>query len=215
MADNKDKETVEVPLEILTKMQEQAADMERKMADMEAKNAGLEVLFQQQQAADTTGEPKLRTKTTYEPKFRTVRIRKYPVAGNHEELGYVVGWTNRGAYQEVDKTGVAPQIVDYLDIVFLGKERNAEGKLQAEKVKLLDFMNKGQQVHCKILDKVSESQIVPTGEEIDVSIFDPAHGLVETGEKIDGFFTYSDVKYKVQIPGVPDPIWIDATYVNA
>ena len=74
--------------------------------------------------------------------------------------------------------------------------------------------NKGQQVHCKILEQKKEDIKVPTGEEIDVTVFDPAHGLVATGDKIDGYIVNSTQKFKLQVPGVEEPIWIDGTFVN-
>lgn len=214
--EKKEEKKVEVPLKILTDMQEQMAEMERKLEDEAGKRAGLEELLAKSTDVSATGEPKLREKKSFEPKFRTVRLRKYPIAGDDTNLGYVIGWTNKGAYQEVDRTGVSPQIVDYIDIVFLGKERDEKTKnIKAEKVKLLDFMNKGDQVHCKILETKREDNIkVPTGEEIDVTVFDPAHGLVQTGDKIDGYITYSEIKYKVQIPGQAEGVWVDSTYCN-
>jgi hypothetical protein len=215
MADKppKDDPTVEVPMTLLTAMQEQMAELERKVADNEAKNAGLEELLSKQ--AETTGENKLREKKNFEPKFRTVRVRKYPMGGDETNLGWVIGWSNRGAYQTVDRTGISPQIVDMIDLVFLGHEKTKEGKLQVEQVKLLDFMNKGIQIHCKILEKKVEPVQIPTNEEIDVTIFDPAHGLTSTGEKIDGYITHDEIKYKIQIPGIAEPVWIDSLYANA
>lgn len=204
---------VEVDLSVLTELQEKMAEFERKDADNQAKMAGLEEMLSK--SPDTTGEPKLREKKNFEPKFRTARIRKYPIKGDVGNLGYVIGWTSRGAYQGVDKSGISPVIVDYLDVVFLGHERNEEGKLQAEQVRLLDFMNIGTQVHCKILNSKIEDRKEPTGEEIDVTVFDPNHGLVSTGEKVDGYTAFSDIEYQVQIPGLPDPVWVDATYLNA
>lgn len=209
--DEKD-EKIEVPVAVLTKIQEQLADQELKMAELENKNAGLEELLSK---ASTTGETKIREKKTFEPKFRTVRVRKYPIAGDVDKLGYVVGWTSRGAYQVVDKSGISPAVVDMIDLIFLGKEKNTNGKLQAEQVKLLDFMNRGIQVHCKIIDTDRKEVPVPTGEEIDVTVFDPQHGLISTGEKVDGYVSYSQIKYQVQIPGVAEPVWIDSLYANA
>lgn len=205
---------VEVPLKLLTQMQEQMAELERKVADGEAKAAGLEEIAARM--AEANGEKKegLRERKTFEPKFRTLRLRRYPIKGEFDNKGLVVGWTNRGAYQTVDKTGVTPIIVDMIDIVFLGQEKDKSGKLQAEQVKLLDLMNKGEFVHCKILEIKKENMKVPTNEEIDITMFDPAHGLVQTGEKIDGYFAYDELKYKIQVPGLPDPIWIDAMFAN-
>ena len=212
MAEEKIKKTVEVPVETLTKMQEQMAQMEQKIADQEAKSAGIEEIMSK--AAEAGDTPKLREKKSFEPKFRTVRLRKYPIAGDPENLGYIIGWTNRGAYQTVDRSGVSPQIVDMIDVVFLGQEKNAEGKIKAEAIRLLDLYNKGHQVHCKILEQKREDIKTPTGEEIDVTVFDPAHGLVATGDKIDGFVVSSEVKMKLQVPGVDEPLWIDGTFVN-
>lgn len=211
MEKEKKPKKIEVDESLLISMQEHMAETDRKMADMEAKNAGLLELVSKE--ASTTAEPKIREKKNFEPKFRTVRVRKYPMGGTND-LGYVIGWTDRGAYQEVDRNGISPQIVDYIDIIYLGYERTPEGKLKAEKVKLLDLFNKGVQVHCKILDTKRNDIKVPTGEEIDVSVFDPNHGLVSNGEKVDGYVTKSEIQYTIQIPGVLEPVIVDGLFVN-
>lgn len=210
--ENKKEEMTQVSLKILTDIQEKMAENERKMEDLEAKNAGLEELLQK--GAGTEGEPRLREKRSFEPKFRTVRLRKYPIAGDVTNLGYVIGWDNRGAYQEVDRNGVSPTLVDYINIIFLDHEKTSDGKIKAEKVRLLDLLNNGQQVHCKILDTKTKPVQFPTGEEIDISIYDPAHGMVSTGEKIDGYIVVSDTEYKLQVPGHDDGVWIDAEFCN-
>lgn len=214
MAENinkSDEDVVEVPLNLLTKMQEQMAELERKVEEGEAKNAGLEEMFSK--GVSSEGETKLREKKNFEPKFRTVRIRKYPKAGG-PELGYVVGWTNRGAYQEVDRSGVSPQVVDYIDVIFLGDEKSKDGKIKAEKIKLLDLFNNGIQVHCKIVSTKRNDEKIPTGEEIDITVFDPQHGLISTGEKIDGYITMSDIQYTIQIPTVSGDVVVDGAFVN-
>ena len=208
----KEEKTIKVSAKTILEMQEKMAEQDRKIADMEAKGAGIEeILAKSAEAGDT---PKLREKKSFEPKFRTVRLRKYPIAGDPENLGYIIGWTNRGAYQTVDRSGVSPQIVDMIDVVFLGQEKNAEGKIKAEAIRLLDLYNKGHQVHCKILETKREEIKTPTGEEIDVTVFDPAHGLVATGDKIDGFIVNSEIKYKLKVPGVDDEVWIDSVFCN-
>lgn len=206
-------QTVTVPLKMLTDIQEGLARAEQAAADAEARAAGVETLVANQAGADPLGEAKIREKKTFEPKFRTVRIRKYPMAGDVTNPGYVIGWTSRGAYQEVDRSGVSPQIVDYIDIFFLGNDRTEDGKLKAEKVKLLDLLNKSEQVNCKIIKTVREDKIHPTGEEISVTSWDPQHGLIDTGEKVDGFYKQSDITYTIAVPGNGE-IEIDAEFVN-
>lgn len=205
---------VAVPQSVLTAMQEQMAALEKKDADREAQMAGFEAMIEAGKSAEGSDEPKLRKGKSFEPKFRTVRIRKYPIAGEYENQGYVVGWTSRGAYQEVDRSGVTPQVVDFIDVIFLGHEKTEDGKIKAEKVRLLDLMNKSVQIHCKILDTRKEVREVPTGEEIDVSMFDPQHGLVATGEKVDGYTAYTDIVHTIQIPGIEKPVEIDAMFCN-
>lgn len=207
----KPQKMVEVPHSLLLKMQEDIAEATRKAADAEARAAGVEELLNN---APTNEEVKLKKKNNFAPKFRTVRIRKFPIAGDFDNMGYVIGWTNKGAYQEVDRTGVSPSLVDMIDIIFLGQDRTADGKIKAEKVRLLDLLNKGEQVHCKILNVKEEKNEIPTGEEISVKSWDPHHGLVDTGELIDGYIVKSDIKYTIQIPGVTEPVIIDGTYVN-
>lgn len=203
-----------VPTSMLNDIQDQMRAFELKQAELEAKNAGLEALLESNKDANTIGEPKLREKKTFEPKFRTVRLRKFPMKGDYENQGYVVGWTQRGAYQKVDRSGVNPVNVDYLQVFFLGHERDKDGKLQAEEIKLLDLLTHGTQVVCKILKVNREDVKVPTGEEIDVTIFDPAHGLVSTGDKVDGYVGRTDISYVLDVPGVTGPVEIDGLYVN-
>lgn len=199
-----------ITLEMIQGMQKSLTDLEIKNEEMVAKNAGLEDLFSK---ADANGETKgLRTKKSYEPKFHTVRLRQYPIAGNIENMGIVAGWTDRGAYQEVDASGVNRQLVDYIDIFFLDQEKTKDGKRKAEKVRLLDLINNGVQLVCKILDEKKEKKTVETGEEINVSIFDPQHGMISTGDTIDGFYTYSDIQYKVSVNG--KDVWIDSKFCN-
>ncbi len=210
--EKKDKGIVEVPQDTLTKILEKQSEQERLLEESRAKTAGIEEMLAKGAAPE--GEPKLRKKNDFEPKFRTVRIRKYPMKGDIENLGYIVGWTSRGAYRKVDTSGLQKEWVDMLDVIFLGHERNAEGKLQAESIPLLDIMNNGVQVNCKILKVHREEKDKPTGEQIAVQTFDPKHGLVPTGEIIDGFTSYSEIKYEVQIPGIAEPVTIDSLYCN-
>lgn len=202
---------VQIPQADLSKIMETLAENERKIAEMEINQAG----FAEQVSKAGTDEPKLREKTSREPKFRTVRMRKYPMKGDFDKQEFIVGWSNRGAYQMVDKSGITPVIVDMLDIQFLGHERNPDGKLAFEAVPLLSLLNKGVQVHCKIVDVKTEPRKEPTGEEIDISVYDPQHGMTSTGEKIDGYVAYSDITYTIQIPGKTDTIQVDGKFVNA
>lgn len=213
VVDEEKEKVVSVPLKLLTELQEGLAKAEKAAADATARAAGVEDALATQAGAGTIGESKLREKKSFEPAFRTVRLRKYPIAGDLDDLGFIVGWTNRGAYQEVDKTGISPQVVDYIDVIFLNHEKNEKGAIKAEKIKLLDLLNKGEQVHCKIIETKREDKPTPTGEEIDVTVFDPQHGLVSTGEKIDGYATFSSIQYKVSVPNIGE-VWVDATYCN-
>lgn len=210
----KDDEVV-VSQKTLTGILEQVAALEKARVDDSARFAGIEEMVAAEKGAETVGgESKLREKKNYEPAFRTVRIRKYPIGGDHENMGYVVGWSNRGAYQKVDRTGVTPQVIDYLDIFFLGHERDTDGKLQAEAVPLLSFLNDGVPVHCKIIETKNFPRKEPTGEEINVTMFDPQHGLMQTGDVIDGYVGYTDRKFVIQIPGVDGTTEIDEKYIN-
>lgn len=202
----------------LTKILEGQATLEKKIADSDAEREGLKALFEAGSSAGTVGEEKLRERKNFEPAFRTVRIRKFPIGGNPEKLGYVIGWSDRGAYQKVDRSGVSPQLVDYIDIFFLdtetGQPVRVDGKLQAESVPLLELLNRGVQIHCKVLDLKKETNKVKTGEEINVTVWDPQHGLTQTGDVIDGYVGVTDLTYTIQIPGLKDPVIIDGKYVN-
>lgn len=221
MADEEVKKTVEigpgqmvVDSKMLTTVMEQMADLEKKVADSNAKNQGLEELFTQATGdKDPSGNKRLREKKNFEPAFRTVRVRKYPIMGDIENMGYVIGWTDRGAHQKVDRTGVSPQIVDFIDVVFLGHEKDENGKLKAEEIPLLSLLN-APQIHCKILEVKVNPEKVPTGEEISISVFDPKHGLVSTGEIIDGWVAFTNRSYVIQIPGIADPVTVDEKFLN-
>ena len=203
-AGKKPEEMAQVPASQLKSILEKMAAQDAKIADLEAKGAGLEEMFSAKDPV--AGEPKLREGKNFEPKFRTVRIRKYPI-GDTEKEGYVVGWTAKGAYQLVDRSGVTPVTSDYLDIFFLGQA-------EPQKVKLLDLLNKGVQIHCKIIETVKKHYKKGTGEEINVTVFDPAHGLIQTGDVIDGFVVDTDVIHTIQIPGVEGTTIINAKFVN-
>ncbi len=202
---------------MLEQIQEQMGRMETEIEEVKGKNAGLEAMLESGSAASTIGEEKkgLREKKSFEPKFRTARMRKYPIAGDVTNMGFVVGWTSRGAYQEVDRTGVNPQVVDFIEVIYLGHERGEDGKLKAEKIRLLDFLNKGEQIVCKIINVERKEVKQPTGEEINVTVFDPQHGLVSTGDVVDGFVTFSETKYTLQVPGIDKTVEVDGTYVNS
>lgn len=200
----------------LTKVLEAQAEAERQRVDDMAKIEGLKAMLEEGKGADAQGtDGKLRERKNFEPAFRTVRLRQYPMGGDPEKLGYVIGWTNRGAYQKVDRvSGPVPVMVDYVDIVFLDQERDKDGKLVAEAVPLLDLLNKGVQKHCKIIKVDKDYRKEATGEEITITTWDPQHGLVSTGETIDGYVGFTDIKYTVQIPGRAEPVEIDGKYVN-
>jgi hypothetical protein len=220
---------------MLQKVLDKQAEIEIELEQQKAKNAGLEAMFAEKDPG-TTGEKKLREKKSFEPSFRTVTMKKFPVAGDPEKEAIVIGWTNRGAYQKVDKSGVSAQIIDYIDVIYLGQERNAEGKLQAEAVPLLALMGAAE-VTCKVLetkdhegrpvklrysplidtdlslDRPAEKK-VETGETIHVASWDPKHGLVDSGEVIDGWVAFTNLTFVLQIPGWPEPVEIDSKFCN-
>lgn len=213
----------------LTTILQQQAETEKKLADIDAKNAGLLELIEASKGADTNGAPKLRERKNFEPAFRTVTLKQHPINGDYEKLGLVIGWTNRGAYQKVNREGVAPVVVDYIDVIFLDHERTEDGKLKAESIPLLSLLN-ASEITCKVLEMKDYEgkpfrlsypptgqgvQIMPTGEEIAISTFDPKHGLVTTGETIDGYVGFTNLTYVIQIPGRAEPIEVDGKFLNA
>lgn len=204
---------VEVPVAVLAEMQEQMSRMEKDAAERDAKIAGLEEMQSAIANPEAIGAKPLREKKTFEPKFRMLRLRKYPIAGKLDDMGIVIGWTSRGAYREIDVNGLTREWVDFIDVIFLGHEKNEKGQIKAEKVKLLDLVNNGVQEWYKILETKVEQRPEPTNEEIDVTIFDPAHGLVSTGDKVDGYTMFTDRTYKVLIPGVGE-VWVDSEFAN-
>lgn len=202
----KNEDTISVPASLLKEIQDKMAAQDVAIENLKNKNESLEDLFSKNDVVE--GKPKIRESRKFEPTFRTVRIRRYPV-GTTDKEGYVIGWSKKGAYQMVDRSGVTPQTVDYLDIIFLGLENE-----KPQPVKLLDLFNRGVQVYCKILETKKYADNIGTGEEIHITSFDPKHGTVDTGEVIDGFYTDMKIEYLIQIPGIDKPLLIDAKYCN-
>lgn len=205
-------DTIPVPATLLKELQEQLAQSEIDREADRGRMAALEAMVDDAKGADTLGEEKLREKKNFEPKFRTLRLRKMAIAGDENNQGIVIGWTNKGAYQLVDRSGVAPQMVDYIDVIFLGHERDEKGTLQAEQIRLLTLLN-APQIVCKIISVEKTPRKVPTGEEINVTVFDPAHGMISTGDTIDGWVGFTDLEYTVQLPGAGE-VKVDGMFVN-
>lgn len=206
---------IPVPSKMLADMQAKMLELETKDANRDAEMEGLRAIAERAANGGEEGTTKLRERKNFEPKFRTVRLRKMPIAGDFDNMGIVSGWTKRGAYQQVDRTGIAPTIVDFIDVIFAGHEKNPEtGNLQAEKIRLLDLMN-SEQVVCKVIGQENDPHKVPTGEEISVMEFDPKHGLTPTGDMVDGYTAYDDITYTLQIPGVSDALKVNGAFVNS
>lgn len=199
-----DKKTVEIPQDQLTEIMSRLSTLEIENANKDAKIAGLQAATA---AAAPVGETPLRQKQTFEPAFRTVRLKKMPYKGNVEDKRIVIGWTNRGSYQKVNRDGVAPEIVDYMQLIFLGDEKNAY------ETRTLDFYN-AETVVCKVEKESKKTYKKPTGEVIPVVVYDPKHGSVMTGETVDGFIEYTDVELVLSVPGEKEPLTIDAKFVN-
>lgn len=220
---------VAVSAKTLEAIQEQMATMATEIENEKLKRAGLEEMFAAESGKTT--EPGLREKKNTEPTFRTVSLRKYDPAhtGDPESEKFIIGWTPRGAYRKAVDNGLGgKEFVEYLDVIFLDSEK-VDGKVQAIAVPALDVMNSGRRVVCRVLDikdykgqsfKPTYPQTgqaerkVGTGEEISVTTWDPKHGLVDSGEVIDGWVAFSDLTFIVQIPGRTDPLEIDQRFVN-
>lgn len=220
---------VVVDQKTLEGIQEQMAAMASDLENEKLKRAGLEEMFAAESGKAT--EPGLRERKNTEPTFRTVFLRKYDPtnSGDPEKEDYVVAWTPRGAYRKwVDNGSGNKEQVEYIDVIFLNGETK-DGKVQAVSVPALDVINSGRRVACRVLDvkdfkgnsfKATYPQTgqaerkVATGEEISITTWDPKHGLVDTGEMIDGWVAFSDLTYQVQIPGRAEPYDIDSRFVN-
>lgn len=238
MATNEDKKPEPVVLnegEVVVKQAtldailEKQSLMETDLENEKLKRAGLEDLFAAESGKIT--EPGLREKKNTEPTFRTVSLRKYDPAhtGDPEKEDYIIGWTPRGAYRKSVDNGLGgKEFVEYLDIIMLNA-KTVDGKVEAVAVPALDVMNSGRRVACKVVEikdfkgrafKPTYPQTgqaerkVATGEEIAITSWDPKHGLISTGETIDGWVAFSDLTFVVQIPGVANPIEIDQRFVN-
>jgi hypothetical protein len=228
--DNNDKKTLKegeiaVDAKQFQEVMERLSSLEGEVETQKGKNAGLEAMISD---AATQGSEKLRERPNFEPSFRTVTLKKYPMKGDSDKLGIVIGWTPKGAYQKVDRTGVSPQVVDWIDVIFLDHERDEKGTLQAESVPLLSLLA-APEVVCKVLETKDykgrpfvptypptgqAEQKIKTGEDISVSVWDPKHGLIQSGEKIDGWVGVTKLTYVIQVPGYSEPIEIDDRYLN-
>jgi hypothetical protein len=206
-------EMIQVSAKTLREIQQQMKQNEIDKENNRLRMAGLEQMIEDSKGPATDGQPRLREKKDNTPKFRTVRLHKMPMAGDVTNEGIVIGWSNRGAYQKIDKTGVAPVVVDHLDVFFLDHERNADGVLQAETVTLQSFLD-SPTIICKIQKMDRTERKVPTGEEIQAMTYDEKHGMVSTGEIVDGFVGFTDTVYTIEVPGRTEPVEIDAMFVN-
>lgn len=203
------KTTVEVPQETLSKIMEDIAQLQKDNADKDAKIAALSDGGE----AKPVGQTPLREKKTFEPAFRVVRLKKLPFNGDPEDKRIVIGWTDRGSYQKVDRSGTHAELVDYMQVIYLGHERDKDGKLQAFEVKTLDLYN-AESIVCKIINEDVKKTKDPTGEVIPVTTYDPKHGTVLTGDTVDGWVENAEVKLTISVPGVIEPVTINAKYAN-
>ena len=105
------------------------------------------------------------------------------------------------------------EVKDFMSVIFLGHERSEKGDLQAFEVKTLDLYN-AESVICKILSEDVHKEKDPTGEVIPVTTFDPKHGTVMTGDTVDGWVESVDTKLTISVPGVKEPVTINAKYAN-
>lgn len=224
----KDGEIV-VSAKTLETIQEQMATMATDLENEKLKRAGLEELFAAESGKTT--EPGLREKKNMEPAFRTVSLRKYDPtnSGDPDKEDFIVAWTPRGAYRKAVDNGLGgKEFVEYLDVIFLNGEKK-DGKVQAVSVPALEVMNSGRRVMCRVLDikdykgqsfKPTYPQThqaerkVATGEEIQITTWDPKHGLVTSGETIDGWVAFSDLTFVIQVPGHSEPLEIDQRFCN-
>lgn len=207
-------ETIQVPKKLLEDLQFEIAENKRQRLESDAKMAGMTELLEKDQTPGTRTEGGLRKKTNFEPSYRTVRLRQYPKAGDFDNLGWVIGWSHRGAYRDSDLSGIPGQQTDWIDIMFLDDEKTKEGLPKFEKVRLLDLLNKSVQKHFEIIEKKTKIREVPTNEKINVVMFDPQHGLIGTGEIVDGYVSYSEDTYVLKFPGREKPLSIDGIFVN-
>lgn len=225
----KEGETV-VPVKTIEAIQEQMATMAIELENTKLKAAGLEDLF----AAESgkTAEPGLREAKNTEPAFRTVSLRKYDPSnsGDPEKEDFIIAWTPRGAYRKwVDNGSGSKEQVDYLDVIFLNGKKDG-AKVEAVSVPAIDVMTSGRRVLCRVLDikdykgrsfkptypaTGQAERKIATGEEMQITSWDPKHGLVTTGETIDGWIGVSDLTFVIQVPGHAEPLEIDSRFVNA
>jgi len=88
----KKSKTVEVSEDMLTGLHRRMLELEKQAETQDGIIAGLKEVNESKDDG-----VKLREKKSYEPKFRTARLRKYPVAGNFDDQDYIIGWSDRGA----------------------------------------------------------------------------------------------------------------------
>ena len=157
------------------------------------------------------GKKDIRELESLEERFKTKKyyLRKIKIVDDKGEDhgGIVVGWTDRGAYEVVDKSGVSAIMVNYMDVFLLRKKTPVTVKAMTVK--------DGERIECTEVSRDIKIHKHKTGEEIEVMEWDEKHGHLSTGTMIDGYYATPEGTITVSIPGIAEPYTINQKYLNA
>lgn len=195
------KKTVEVPVDLLKEMQEKIAALEAR----DTVNAVME------------GKKDIRELESLEAKFKQkkIRLRKVRILNdkNEDKGGIVIGWTARGAYEVVDKSGPNAVNVNMMDVFFLGGPKDKPTTIT------LKTLMSGEEIWCDEVSRDVQIKKHKTGEEIEVMEWDTKTGRgnnqISTGVIIDGYYAIPEGTMALKVPGQEEPVIIDIRFANA
>lgn len=118
----------------------------------------------------------------------------------------VVGWTKRGCYVKVKDHPNEPETLMY-DVYFYGDKE----PVAITAKKFLD----SPRIKCMEIGRDITVKKYKTGEELEVTEFDPKHGLKSTGTIIDGYYATPEGTYALKVPGINEPVVVNINHVNA
>lgn len=185
-------------------------DMQKQIKDLEARTLAAETAALVTAVAEGKKDIREIESLTERFKLKELTLRKLSITGadGKDKGGIVIGWTPRGAYEVVDKSGANAVLVNMMDVFFLG------GSDKPTTIKASDLV-KGERIKCKEISRDMQVVKHKTGEEIEVSEFKTEHGLVATGTIIDGYYAQPEGTYTVSIPEHDKPVTINQMFFNA
>lgn len=203
MADPKEPKKIEVDESVLTDLMAQLASQKRDIDSLNAKALISDVEEGKKGLREVEDAAAKYAKAPHEYSLRMVSMAD--TKGN-ETKKLVIGWTAKGCYVKVKDHPNEPETLMY-DVLFYGDEKAVP--ITAKKFK------DGERIKCVEVSRDIKLEKHATGEEMEVTQFDPKHGMTATGIIIDGFDQRPEGTYTLQVPGFPDPITVNMNHVNA